>query len=97
MTRKGSTAWGRTQFRVNDDPVIGLHAVEYDRELGQLLWPHYQSCLQKADQILGHFYPELGLTQMDPFRGHIDPGVFYPVCGNRNDWNRSSWVKIIIL
>ena len=34
VTQKGSIG-GQTQFRVNDGPEIGQHAMEYDPELGK--------------------------------------------------------------
>ena len=41
------------------------------------IWPHYLSSVLKTDQILGHFnLTEWSTTTMDPFPGHIDPGVF---------------------
>ena len=35
------------------------------------------SSLQKGDQILGKFDPELGPISMDPFPGHVDPGILF--------------------
>ena len=46
------------------------------------IWPHYSSSdssLQRADETLGHFWPGILSSlwpQIDPFPGHVDPGVF---------------------
>ena len=53
--------WGQTSFRVNDDPEIGQLEAEYD-SMGQ----------SDGD----HFDPELSMTSIDPFPGHVDLGVF---------------------
>ena len=67
--------WGQTQFRVNDDPLIDQLTAEYDPELGQSDHIICQVC-RKLTKFWVTFDPELGPTPMDPFPGHIDPGVF---------------------
>ena len=47
-----------------------------EEEKEKSIWPLYLSSLQKDDHIPGHCWPERSMTQMDPFPGHTDLGVF---------------------
>ena len=38
--------------------------------------PHYLSSLQKADHILGHFWPRIEYDPNGPFSGSLSPGCF---------------------
>ena len=66
--------WGQNPFRVNDDPENSQLDAEYNPELGQSDPSACQIC-RKLTKIRVTFDPELSMTPMDPFPGHVDPGV----------------------
>ena len=67
--------WGKTPFRVNDDPEISQPDAEYDPELGQSDPIICQVCGKLTDFRV-FLDPEWSLAPMDPFRVKFNPGVF---------------------
>ena len=74
VTRK-RVLWGKTPFRVNDDPEISQLDAEYDPELGQSDPIICQVC-RELTKFRVAFDLERSIPQGPFFPGHCDPGVF---------------------